>query len=542
MKRDIEKLSKDEFDILVIGGGIHGITVAREAAKNGYKTALIEMNDFGHSTSFNSMKVIHGGLRYLQHGNLKRIRQSIRSRKIMQNVAPHLIKAVPFLVPTFGRGLKSKNIMRLALSVNDLISFNRNYNIAFQNRIPGGYVISREEILKLIPGINTEKFTGGAVWYEAVVQNTERMLLEFLYEANQYDFTAANYVVALEFINSDDGIKEVKVKDLINSSEFNISARVFVNAVGPWFNQIQKKLEFNKPQIKLTKAVNIIVRKNFFADYSVGLEGKENFSDTEALFKRGKRLFFFVPIQNYTMIGTTYKLYDGKVNGLEITKEDINEIIEEANYLFPSSQLTFDDVSFYHVGLVPMDEKSSAGSIQAERHSTVSEYSRNLFSIKSVKYTTAPVIAEEVVKKIKKKIKPSYSYKKEVKTITKNYSGNIPQVVAERVIKTDGSHCNKIFELINENKSYLNLISENPPIITAEIVYAIRNEMALTLKDVILRRTGMGMLECPSLESIRAVASIISQELGWDKPKEISEINNLLQVYSLLKKNVETAC
>ncbi|OGU33240.1 MAG: hypothetical protein A2057_17605 [Ignavibacteria bacterium GWA2_35_9] len=542
MKRDIEKLSKDEFDILVIGGGIHGITVAREAAKNGYKTALIEMNDFGHSTSFNSMKVIHGGLRYLQHGNLKRIRQSIRSRKIMQNVAPHLIKAVPFLVPTFGRGLKSKNIMRLALSVNDLISFNRNYNIAFQNRIPGGYVISREEILKLIPGINTEKFTGGAVWYEAVVQNTERMLLEFLYEANQYDFTAANYVVALEFINSDDGIKEVKVKDLINSSEFNISARVFVNAVGPWFNQIQKKLEFNKPQIKLTKAVNIIVRKNFFADYSVGLEGKENFSDTEALFKRGKRLFFFVPIQNYTMIGTTYKLYDGKVNGLEITKEDINEIIEEANYLFPSSQLTFDDVSFYHVGLVPMDEKSSAGSIQAERHSTVSEYSRNLFSIKSVKYTTAPVIAEEVVKKIKKKIKPSYSYKKEVKTITKNYSGNIPQVVAERLIKTYGSHCNKIFELINENKSYLNLISENPPIITAEIVYAIRNEMALTLKDVILRRTGMGMLECPSLESIRAVASIISQELGWDKPKEISEINNLLQVYSLLKKNVETAC
>ncbi|OFZ60192.1 MAG: hypothetical protein A2328_05565 [Bdellovibrionales bacterium RIFOXYB2_FULL_36_6] len=542
MKRDIEKLSKDEFDILVIGGGIHGITVAREAAKNGYKTALIEMNDFGHSTSFNSMKVIHGGLRYLQHGNLKRIRQSIRSRKIMQNVAPHLIKAVPFLVPTFGRGLKSKNIMRLALSVNDLISFNRNYNIAFQNRIPGGYVISREEILKLIPGINTEKFTGGAVWYEAVVQNTERMLLEFLYEANQYDFTAANYVVALEFINSDDGIKEVKVKDLINSSEFNISARVFVNAVGPWFNQIQKKLEFNKPQRKLTKAVNIIVRKNFFADYSVGLEGKENFSDTEALFKRGKRLFFFVPIQNYTMIGTTYKLYDGKVNGLEITKEDINEIIEEANYLFPSSQLTFDDVSFYHVGLVPMDEKSSAGSIQAERHSTVSEYSRNLFSIKSVKYTTAPVIAEEVVKKIKKKIKPSYSYKKEVKTITKNYSGNIPQVVAERLIKTYGSHCNKIFELINENKSYLNLISENPPIITAEIVYAIRNEMALTLKDVILRRTGMGMLECPSLESIRAVASIISQELGWDKPKEISEINNLLQVYSLLKKNVETAC
>ncbi len=180
MKRDIEKLSKDKFDILVVGGGIHGITVAREAARNGYKTALIEMNDFGHSTSFNSMKVIHGGLRYLQHGNLTRIRQSIRSRKIMQQVAPDLVKAVPFLVPTYGHGIRSKEAMGIAIMINDLISFDRNSDISAENHIPNGYTIGRDEVLKILPGINKDKLSGGAIWYEVVVQNTEKLLMRFL--------------------------------------------------------------------------------------------------------------------------------------------------------------------------------------------------------------------------------------------------------------------------------------------------------------------------------------------------------------------------
>lgn len=542
MKRDLEKLTSQVFDVLIIGGGIHGAAVAREASRQGFKTALIEMNDFGHSTSFNSMKVIHGGLRYLQHGNLKRIRQSVRSRKIMQNVAPHLLKAVPFLVPTYGYGIKSKNIMRIALSINDLISFDRNYNIASQNHIPGGKVIDKKEILRLLPGINKEKLTGGAIWYEAVVQNTERILLEFLYDAYNYDFTAANYIEATEFINGDNGIKGVKVRDLINSNEFNIYSKIFVNAVGPWFNLIQKSLNLSKqPKIELTKAVNIIVNKKIFSEYSVGLEGKESFSDTDAFIKRGKRLFFFVPIENYTMIGTSYKLYKGDIDNLEITKEDIQEIIDEVNYLYPSIGLTFNDVSYYHVGLLPLEKMSGPDNVQSERHSAVYDYEdennlKNLFSIKSVKYTTAPVIAEAVVKMIKRKIKPTSITENENKFSSKNIYRDISREILESLTKKYGSHSNEIFKLIDEDKSYLNLVSVDPPVIVAEIIHALRNEMAITLKDVVLRRTGMGMLKCPSLESITNTAAIISSELGWDKTKEASEVDSLLQIYSPMKK------
>lgn len=542
MKRDLEKLTSQVFDVLIIGGGIHGAAVAREACRQGFKTALIEMNDFGHSTSFNSMKVIHGGLRYLQHGNLKRIRQSVRSRKIMQNVAPHLLKAVPFLVPTYGYGIKSKNIMRIALSINDLISFDRNYNIASQNHIPGGKVIDKKEILRLLPGINKEKLTGGAIWYEAVVQNTERILVEFLYDAYNYDFTAANYIEATEFINGDNGIKGVKVRDLINSNEFNIYSKIFVNAVGPWFNLIQKSLNLSKqPKIELTKAVNIIVNKKIFSEYSVGLEGKESFSDTDAFIKRGKRLFFFVPIENYTMIGTSYKLYKGDIDNLEITKEDIQEIIDEVNYLYPSIGLTFNDVSYYHVGLLPLEKMSGPDNVQSERHSAVYDYEdennlKNLFSIKSVKYTTAPVIAEAVVKMIKRKIKPTSITENENKFSSKNIYRDISREILESLTKKYGSHSNEIFKLIDEDKSYLNLVSVDPPVIVAEIIHALRNEMAITLKDVVLRRTGMGMLKCPSLESITNTAAIISSELGWDKTKEASEVDSLLQIYSPMKK------
>jgi glycerol-3-phosphate dehydrogenase len=548
MKREIEKLSSEMFDVLIIGGGIHGAAIAREASRQGFKTALIEMNDFGHSTSFNSMKVIHGGLRYLQHGNIKRIRQSVRSRKILQRIAPHLIKAVPFLVPTYGYGIKSKNVMRSALFLNDLISFDRNFKIASEDHIPSGKIINKNEARKILSGINQGNITGGAVWYEAVVQNTERLLLKFLLDAYDYDFTAANYVEAFEFLIQNNQVKGVLAKDLINSNEFNIKAKIIINAVGPWFNLIQKSLKLiEKPEIKLTKAVNIIVKRKIFSSYGVGLEGKQGFVDTDALIRRGKRLFFFVPIKNYTMIGTSYKQYEGEVNDLKITTEDIREIINEVNYINPSLQLTSDDVSFYHVGLVPMDETSDADNIQAERHSAVYNYEKilnlkNLFSVKSVKYTTAPVIAEDVIKMIREKIQPSNVYKKKNKIEKEELSRDIPPEIVKRITRTYGSNSHLIFKLIYSNNSYQNLVSVDPPVTIAEIIHSVRNEMSFTLKDVVLRRTGIGTLKCPSNENITAIASVMSTELGWDKTKENLEIENLLDVYCPVKKYVESEC
>jgi glycerol-3-phosphate dehydrogenase len=459
------------------------------------------------------MKVIHGGLRYLQHGNIKRIRQSVRSRKIMQQVAPDLVKAVPFLVPTYGHGIRSKGAMSIAILINDLISFDRNSDIKEVNFIPNGYTIGRDELLKLLPGINENSLTGGAIWYEAVVQNTEKLLMRFLLDAYKYDFIAANYVEAADFIIQNNVVKGIIAKDLLNSVEFDISAKLIINAVGPWFNLIQNSLNIShKPKMTLTKAVNIIVRKKIFSPYGVGLEGTKDFSETKAIVKRGKRFFFFVPLEDYTMIGTTYKNYEGNIDDCKIRKEDIFEIIEEVNSICPGKNLTFDDVSFYHCGLLPMDETSGFDNIQPEKHSIVYDYEKHfnlkgLLSIKSVKYTTAPFIAESVVKKIKKKIKPSSDFIGQ-----KNNSSQV-----------------------EENRNPSNLICDDPPVTSDDIINAVRNEMACTLKDVVLRRTGMGMLSCPSYESIIATADIMAAELNWNEKRKSFEIDELQKVYSLLK-------
>ncbi len=242
------------------------------------------------------------------------------------------------------------------------------------------------------------------------------------------------------------------------------------------------------------------------------MEGTKDFSDTSAIVKRGKRFFFFVPINDYTMIGTSYKSYEGSLSDYKINKEDIQEIIDEVNSIYPALKLTFDDVSFYHCGILPKDEASDSNNVQPEKHSVVYDYEKDfnvkgLLSIKSVKYTTAPVIAEAIIKNIGGKIRPSST----------NFAKNKNQVE------------------INKNDDSSILICNDPLVTSADVLNSMRNEMACTLQDVIIRRTGMGMLKCPSYEIIAAAADIMAEELGWDENKKSLEIDNVLKVYSPIK-------
>jgi len=230
MKREIEKLKNEEFDLLVIGGGIHGATIVYDAAKSGLKVCLIEKDDFGSQTSANSLKVLHGGLRYLQHGNIKRMRESIYSRKVFQKIAPNLVKSVPFMIPTSGYAVKSKLALNIALRLNDIISFDRNKGIDKECYIPSGKTISRNEAYKIYPKVNGQKISGGAVWYESVALNTERMLFEFLHEAYDNGAVLANYVKAIKFNSEEDKIKSVSVVDDRTKEEFEIKAKSFLNS------------------------------------------------------------------------------------------------------------------------------------------------------------------------------------------------------------------------------------------------------------------------------------------------------------------------
>jgi len=511
MKRNIDKFKTEKFDVLVVGGGIHGAAIVWELTRNGYNVCLVDKSDFGSETSANSLKVLHGGLRYLQHANFKRMRESIYSRKTFQQIAPHLVKNVPFLIPTFGYTIKSKLALAIAMKLNDIISFDRNKNIENNNYIPGGKTISKKKFSKIIPNLETNNFTGGAVWYESIALNTERLLLEFLYKAYDNGATLVNYAKAEELIIKNKSIKKIRIKDELTNEEFFVQAKYVVDSVGPWLNQFLKGTnDFSKLSSPLTKAVNFIVKKNFFQEFAVGLESEKEFTDKAAVINKGKRLFFFVPIGDYTMIGTTYKIYNDEPDNCKIEKEDIQEIIDEINATYKPLNLKYEDVTIAHVGTqaMPNTEFENEFDIQPETHSLVFDHSKNgsiknLISVKSVKYTTAPSIAKDINNILSTKINPSAKTLIENKT-TNNFSSkkiffeknkNYNEHLLERLWNTYGTKSQNVINFIEFDEESKEIILEKTKLSFGEIKYNIQEEMAITTDDVIHRRLGLTAFE-----------------------------------------------
>lgn len=555
MKRDLNQLSKLEFDILIIGGGSHGAAVAYEMASSGLKTALIEQKDFLQATSSNSLKTIHGGLRYLQHLNLKRMRESIKSRREIMDIAPHLVKPLPCLMPTYGHGLKGKEVMRIALLLNDLISWDRNYGIEKKGCLKRGRILSKESCLKHLPDIKRDSLNGAALWYDAIAVNTEKLTLTFILKAVERGALVANYVQAKGLIIHDNTIIGVKAKDFITGDNFDIRAKMVVNATGPWMENLLPFSGIKNQKVQSwAKAVNIIVKKPLFDGYAVGLEGSKEYMDRDAVLRRGKRLFFLVPWRGYTIIGTSYKEFKGKPDQLRIDKEDIKELIEEANNIYPPAELTFNDVTYFHYGLVPMvtSDKNISFDIQLDKHTVVIDHEKTgnikgLLTIKSVKYTTAPQTAKHVKNIIKKKKMFSKMKRADSNRVTAgNYLASQGKYKPEKINsigKFDilkhlqsnyGSYCKELLNYIEKDEKLASLISYNPPLTVVEVLYGIREEMAFKLADIVFRRTELGTAERPPKDVLIQIADIMAEELVWDEIRKTDEIREVLDCYSPL--------
>jgi glycerol-3-phosphate dehydrogenase len=556
MERDLFKLAKQQFDVLIIGGGIHGATTAFETSRAGFKTALIEKEDFSHATSANSLKIIHGGFRYLQHLNFKRMRESIVSRREMMRAAPHLVKKMPCIMPIYGHGLKGKEIIRCALFINDLISWDRNYLIRPDNHIPSSRILTKEECLRVIRNIHQKGFNGAAQWYDTIAVNTERLTLNYIRKAVQYGACVANYVKSMEAIIHNRRIVGVKAKDYFSGEEFDIYAKTTVNATGPWIEKNLKQLDIrNIKKQKWAKAINIIVKKEIFPGIAVGLEGKAEYKDQDAMLKRQHRLYFFVPWRGYTMIGTNYKKADCNPDDFLVTADDVREMFEEVNRIYPAAELSVDDVTFFHGGLLPVKDGTSntANNIQLDKTSRIIDHEKkdgikSLVSIIGVKYTTAPQTAKKVLGFISKHIEPSVRINNVQPTdnsfddLDSNHrpfqasSSKVDETVLKHLIETHGNRYGEILKYIYEEPKLANWVSLNPPVTAGEIIFSIREEMALKLSDVAFRRTAMATAECPSQDTLDYVADIMGNEYGWDEKLKQKEIEEIKYRFSLIKE------
>jgi glycerol-3-phosphate dehydrogenase len=554
MQRKLEKLNDEPFDILVVGGGILGAAIVHEATERGFKSALIEKGDFGQATSSNSLKTIHGGLRYLQQADLKRIRESIRARRKFMAFAPHLVLPQPFIVPVYGHGIKGKEAMAAALVMNDLLSWDRNQNLPEENFLPRGRLVSRKNCLSIIPDIEKQGLTGGALWYDGQAQHTERLTLEFILAASEKGALAANYVLAKNLLIDKGTVKGIKAEEVFSKSEFPIRAGMVINASGPWLREILPPLT-QSPKLSMSwvKGMNLIIHKPLFQEYGVGLH--ENKKTTSG---KGSRFFFFIPWHGQTMIGTAYNRYIGDPDLARLEEKEIANFLEEINTIYPQAQLTMNDVSFGHYGLQPVSEGQDENEAHPEpdRYSEIFDHEsltgeKGLISVKSTKYTTAPVVAEKVLNLVTAKgnlpagasFQPGNSshYNKASlgedlsKLAFKDQPGS-PDLLVDHFWQNYGPRSKKILEFIRRDPEAPQLISRRPLVTTGEVLYGMREEMALKLSDMVCRRTDMAQAGCPTQESLQKVSEIMSRELGWDEIRRGQEIESVLQVYQPFRK------
>ncbi|HKJ64033.1 MAG TPA: glycerol-3-phosphate dehydrogenase/oxidase [Desulfopila sp.] len=538
MKRDISKLADTVFDAVVIGGGIHGATIFFQLASAGVKVALIEKNDFGGATSANSLKILHGGLRYLQHLNIKRMRESINSRKYFMQMAPHLIKPMPCIMPTYGLGMQGQPVMGLAMLLFDIISWDRNRNAPPENRVGRGRLLTRSQCLKIGPGIAPEGLTGAALWYDDLITSTERMSLEFIKRGCQYTGNAANYLEATKLSRAGNRITGMEVTDRMNGNTFTLRCRTVINAAGPWVDTIKHEFHQAGTTEKLAKAVNIVIRKPLFNGYGVGLAGRDEFIDQDAKIKRGKRLYFFAPWKNRTIIGTTYRYYEGQYDDLQVSSDDIKEILDEVNAIYPHGAVTVDDVIFTHAGLMPA-HAPKAGDYSAPpqlvKHSRIIDHAElenleGLLTIEGVKYTTAPAIARRIEKQLRKKnLLPaaphggrfdsdSATLSPHEQNLITSYGGRFPHIA-----DNFGHDAVKVYEIMATEAGGANNLTRDNTLVKAEVLFCVREEMAVKLADIILRRTDCGTTGCPGRDELDQIASVMAEELGWSDDRTAHE-------------------
>lgn len=536
--RDITQLCASLFDVLVIGGGVHGAAIVYHVAKAGYRTAILEKDDFCGATSANSLKILHGGLRYLQHGNIRRMRHSIISRKEMMQLASYLVEPLPCIMPLYDRGLRGTGAMRAALFLNDWISWDRNHGLPDELHLPTGHIVSKKKCLEVIPGIATEDLHGGAVWYDVLAVNTERLVLEYILQSVDYGAEAANYAQVTAVETGDDDLYGVTILDRLSLETHCLKARYIVNASGPWFEKIlQTPGPATKKRQKWALALNIVSRKKIFNDYAVALEGTSRYEDKDALIKRGKRLYFFVPWQGCTMIGTEYEGSDAHPGSLEVSRESVQNMVNEVNAIYPAAQLKYEDISFFHAGLLPMRTESEAGAVQLEKNSTFFAHKEDNFhrvlSVKGVKYTTAPWIAREITAFLQKQYQPACQREAPADSSfesERQAARNSPLFAP--LEKKYGKRAMKIIPLVVQEDDIW--LDEAAQLLKAEVTYLVTEEMVCKLSDIVFRRTGLGNADCPQHTVLVKTAAYMGEILGWDTARQKREVDEVLRRYSPL--------
>lgn len=524
------RLRQEGFDVLVIGGGITGTAIARDAASRGYRTALVEARDFAEGTSSRSSRLIHGGLRYLEHLEFDLVFEASQERRTLLRIAPHLVHPLEFFFPIYREGRIGRRKLDAGMWLYDALSLFRN--------IERHQMLRPEEVLEREPGLRPEGLLGGARYFDAQVDDA-RLVLATALAAAETGAAVANRVEALEVATRDWPGHRTLVRDLETGEEWVVDSLAVVNATGPWAEDTLARAGVEgRDVVRPSRGSHIHVARE-----KVGHERALIFES-----KLDGRIMFVLPWRDLTLIGTTDEFDDRPADRVAPTAEDVRYLLESTNRLFARADLGPRDVRSAWAGLRPLATSGETPTEEAavSRDFALLEEPPGVFTVSGGKLTSHRAMAEETMDEIARLL--------ETAGVAARRDGDTAQVPlpggdfegfeslrdgvreravalglggasAERLARAYGTRASDLLAMVEASPELGGRVVEERPEIEAEVVYAARREMARHVEDVLYRRTHLGWEAGEAFDdACAAVARRMSEVFGWDGGREASEV------------------
>jgi glycerol-3-phosphate dehydrogenase len=522
----LASLERDEFDLVVVGGGITGAGVALDAASRGYSVALVEKSDFGAGTSSRSSKLIHGGLRYLQNFDLGLVREALLERSLLVKLAPHLVKPLPFIVPTFG-GKRPDRLMGVGLNMYDVMSWRRGRDESEEWSPERHRTIDGEEVLEFVPALAGREPTAGYLFYDCQTDDV-RLVLTVLGEAERFGAVIANACEVTRLVERDGLAAGVLVRDTLGGGEFELCADNVINATGVWADRLKPEELYGEeevPRIRPSRGTHVTLSRDLL-DVRAGAIVPAG----------GGRTVFVLPWLGRTLVGTTDNDYEGSVEHVPPSDEDVAYLLEAVNDFF-GTELGAGHLTGAYAGVRPListgDPKKS---VDISRKAELYETSSGLVTITGGKLTTWRRMAKMAVDRIVERDgRDAPCRTDEIPLGEPVDAGSLPGVPGvdeesrRHLAQRYGHAAQLVLRLAEVDPALARRISPELPDIAAEAAYAVGHEQAHTVGDVLLRRTRLGLLDAhrlcePGAEGPRAVAEAMAGQLGWDAARTEREL------------------
>jgi glycerol-3-phosphate dehydrogenase len=513
----VHSIRKGSFDVVVIGGGINGAAIAFAAARNGLSVALFEKGDFASGTSSRSSRLIHGGVRYLEYGHIGMVFESSRERRTLYGMAPHLVRPLPFTWPVYRGARIPKWKLRAGLLAYDALSLFGNFE-----RHRG---LSRSQILQAEPNLQRDKLIGGARYFDATTDDARLTLVNVL-GAQRYGALCLNHCAVTGIHAATDGtLVEAREAD---GSQLACRARVVVNATGPWSDDVIRMVRADRlPVVRGSKGVHIAVPR-------------DRIGNTDAmtlLSPDDGRVLFVLPSVTTAIIGTTETHHGETPDTVRPSSEDIGYLLRVANHYFPAANLSGRDVVSAWAGIRPLAASGFQGEPGRASREHQLHWDADVLSVTGGKLTTYRVVARDVLAEIQHRLDRNARDRNEMEILPgsefASFRGEVATArealgsdgIASHMVESYGFLWRTVWELARTNPDLSERIEPSLPWLRAEIVYAARHEMALTIADVLMRRTHVAFELRDQGRSVAAdVANLMAGELAWSESERSEKV------------------